>query len=128
MKTYEMAKSLNQLAKILRSGPNIEMVDFTFKPEKNQENLSREEIALNISTLLALSKVKKHTWVEFVEENRWSLEIPPRDSSRNIIGKILKYLDSHPDALKKLKSASSNERGGASTELLNALSSLMNNN
>lgn len=128
MKTHEIAISLNQLAKILKSGPNIDLADFTFKPEKDQENLSRKEIALNISTLLALSKVKKHTWVEFIEENGWSFEIPPRDSSRNIIGKILKYLDSHPNALKKLNSTSSNERGGASKELLNALSSLMDNN
>ncbi len=125
MKTHDIAKALNQLAKILKKSPNVEMQDFTYYPKTANKELNREEIALNITTLLALSKIKKHTWADFIEENRWPVIIQNRDSSRNLIGKILKYLDGHPNALKKLKNGVASHRGQGSMELLNALSSLL---
>ena len=128
MKTHDIAKALNQLAKILKNSPNVELRDFLFNSKTTYKELNKEEIALNITTLLALSKIKKHKWVQFIEENNWPVNTQNRDSSRNLIGKILKYLDSHPDALKKLKNIASTSRGQSSTELLNALSSLMGDN
>ena len=125
MKTHNLAKALEQLAVILKNSPNVELDSFTFKPKTKHKELSKEEIALNITTLLALSKVKKPTWVEFIEENKWPINIQYRDSSRNLIGRILKYLDGNPEAMKTLKNKTSGSKGQASTELLNALSSLM---
>jgi len=125
VKTHTIAKALNELAIILRSGPNVEIKNLSLKREIEKEELSKEEIALNISTLLALSKIKKTTWVDFIEENRWPIKIQKRDSSRNLIGKILKYLEGNPDALKKLKNGVSSNRGQGFIELSNALSSLL---
>ncbi len=125
MRTHDMVKTLNQLARILKSGPNVELQDIVINSKTTYKELNKEEIALNITTLLALSKIKKHTWVEFIEENRWPINIQKRDSARNLIGKILKYLDGHPNALKKLKNDVESHRGQGSIELLNALSSLL---
>ena len=128
MRTHDMAKMLNELARILKSGQNVELKDIVINSKTTYKELNKEEIALNISTLLALSKIKKRTWVSFIEENRWPLEMQHRDSARNLIGKILKYLDGHPNALKKLKNEVASHRGQGSMELLNALSSLLDDN
>jgi len=124
MKAHKVAELLNQLARILREAPNEEIGLLRIEGKKGTE-LSKDEIALNISTLLALSKIKKNTWAEFVKDNNWLIEVKNRDSSRNLIGKILKYLETHPDDLKNLQRKTRERSGRASKELLNALSSLL---
>lgn len=124
MKAHKVAEILNQLARILKESPNEEIELLRIGATKKRE-LSKDEIALNVSTLLSLSKISKNTWKVFINDNSWPIEVKDRDSSRNLIGKILKYLETHPDALKDLQRKTSKRSGRASTELLNALSSLL---
>lgn len=125
MKAHSAAKFLNQLASILHKGPNEQLSQLRMEIGGLSSELTKDEIALNITTLLALSKVSKKTWAEFIKENNWPIEVKYRDSSRNLIGRILRYLDEHPDAQEKLKKATAARGGRASTELLSAFSSLL---
>lgn len=125
MKAHEAARFLAQLAKILREAPNREISELRFSKTRHRAELNTDEIALNVSTLLALSRISKRTWVEFIEENRWPIEVKARDSARNLIGKVLKYLESHPNALEQLHRRTAYRTGRSSKELLDALSSLL---
>jgi len=124
MKAHKVANVLNQLAVILREAPNEEIEMLKMGATKVRE-LSKDEIALNVSTLLSLSRINKNTWKLFISDNNWPIDVKGRDSSRNLIGKILKHLETHPDALKDLQRKTTERSGRASRELLNALSSLL---
>ena len=124
MKAHKAAELLNQLAKILKEAPNEEIEMLRIGATKVRE-LSKDEMALNVSTLLALSRIKKSTWKEFINDNNWPIEVKDRDSSRNLIGKVFQHLETHPDALKDFQRKTSERSGRVSTELMNALSSLL---
>jgi hypothetical protein len=124
MKAYKAAELLNQLAKILKEAPNEEIEMLRIGATKVRE-LSKDEMALNVSTLLALSRIKKSTWKEFINDNNWPIEVKDRDSSRNLIGKVFQHLETHPDALKDFQRKTNERSGRVSTELMNALSSLL---
>lgn len=125
MKTHDGAKFLIQLANILKSSPNVEIESFILKGKSKSDEMSTDEIALNIHTLSALSRIKKNRWVEFIKECGWDVAIEHRDSSRNLIGRILTYLESNPDAMEQLKNKTKDNKGKASIELLDALASLL---
>lgn len=124
MKTHKAAELLNQLARILKEAPNEEIETLRIGTTMGRE-LSKDEIALNVSSLLALSKIKKNTWKDFIDDNKWPIEVKDRDSSRNLIGKIFQHLENHPDALKDFQRKTRERSGRASMELMNALSSLL---
>lgn len=108
MKTHAMAKSLRILADILEATPNTELnKDITLNKENS---LKASEVAVSLQTLLKLSKFNKKDWVRLVKEYNFNIEIKDRFSSRDIIGKILAYLDKNPEAIDKMKRKSSKER------------------
>lgn len=112
MKSHSLANALRTLADILEQGPNTEISNIQML-NKN-ENLSSEQIAVNLSTLAALSKIKKFQWVEFINNYNFDIPINTRDSSRNIIGKLLTYLDKHPEAVNLIKRRSFSTKSGSS--------------
>ena len=91
MKTHELAKQLNDLAKSLRKLPNIN-VDQMDLAQQTEPPASQESVAVNIVTLAELSNIKKEQWIDFANTYNIPIQYNQRDSSRNIMGKILVYL------------------------------------
>lgn len=54
------------------------------------------------------------------------IDVRPRDASRDIIGKLLKFLEENPDARNRLNHAAQKGRSETSPELARALQLLLN--
>lgn len=121
MKTHDVAKILIQLGRMLRKAPNVELSELNFtQPAK----LKKGDVAVGLSTLVELAKIDKSQWLSLTYEYNLPIEIRPRDASRDILGKVLKYLEEHPEAQQKIKD-SVNNNSQASPELMRALSLLL---
>lgn len=123
MKSYELAKALRLLATIIESGDNVPIQKLSLTPPKSKQG----ELALNLSTLSDLSRVDKTQWLNFISELGFDIPVRPRDASRDILGKLLNYLEAHESAREKLQKAVSVSESEASPELMKALSSLLRN-
>lgn len=102
MKTHALAQALRMLAGVLEKTPDVDIREIAFF-EKAQAPLTKREIAVNLQTLFALSKINKKQWAELIADYGFAIEFNQRDSSRNILGKLLTYLENHPDAVGILK-------------------------
>jgi anion-transporting ArsA/GET3 family ATPase len=90
-----------------------------------QKELQPKEIKIGLSHLVALSRVDKGQWKALIEEYSFPITIRPRDASRDILGKLLKYLEQNAEAREKLSQSTASSPRKASPELLKALASLM---
>lgn len=124
MKTHELAKGLEQLAEFLRSQRNIELRQLSAAANRQKE-LGTSDIAVNLSTLAALSRIDKQQWLKFIYEYGLPIDVRPRDASRDLIGKVLRYLDENKSAQKKLLSKSRRGEQQVSPELMKALDVLL---
>ena len=121
MKTHSLARALRQLADALEAGPNIEM---SKKLRLGQLELpDSDSVAVNLETLMALSRISKTEWLKLIRDYGFEIDVRPRDASRDILGRLLAYLDSHPEAIATLRRrAHSEERGpSALTQALDVL-------
>lgn len=125
MKTHQIAKSLRILADILESLPNNELSkDVNLFGEKS---IRSSEVAVSLQTLLKLSKFSKKDWVSLIKEYNFDIDIDNRYSSRDIIGKLLNYLDANPAAIDFMKKKSMKQRQHESP-LMKALDLLVRGN
>ncbi len=124
MKTHELAKALHQLARILEQSPNVSLDQSSLFGHKKAD-LSSGQMAVSLATLAELSRVEKGQWVAFINDLRLPIEIRPRDASRDILGKLLNYLESDELAREQLKSKAASRGSQASPELMKALNSLL---
>ncbi len=116
MKIHSLAKALRTLANVFETCPNIEVKDLGSILGQSSETYSKQ-VALNLKTLHSLSKISKKEWVKLIQGYGFSIDLKPRDSSRDVIGKILNYLDSNPEAVDILK-----KKGNVPSEGPSALS------
>jgi hypothetical protein len=119
MKTHVLADALIQLGNILKQSPNTELADWPKNGGPDKQKLS-----VGLTLLLQLAKINKSEWLDFIKEHQFPVAVSTRDSSRNILGKLLKYLHDHPEAQSKIK-ISSDKSSGTSPELLRTLKALM---
>lgn len=126
MKTHELARALDSLAKILRSGPDVELSQLQHETGwgKNKP-LRSDEIRIGLSHLVALSRVDKQQWNNLIEEYGFPIELRPRDASRDVLGKLLRYLEKNPEARNRLARSTTTPESKASPELMRALSTLL---
>lgn len=124
MKSHIFADALMMWAEKLKASPNAEISDLCTTPRQQAASLSTQNMTVGLSLLLQLSKVNKREWAQFVREHAIPINVEQRDSSRNVLGKLLNYLENHPEAQKNLsaKSLSSSE---TSPKLAKALQVLM---
>lgn len=124
MMTHDLARALSALAKVLREAPNsdIKEIEQVFGQPRLIQNTS--SIAVNLSTLVELSRVDRRQWMSLITEYGFPISMRPRDASRDILGKLLRYLEENPAARQKLK-AGVIGRGQASPELMKALAVLL---
>jgi|SRR5579863_3170103 len=123
MKSHDLAQSLTILARLLKSGPNVDLAQLRLKDMFGGPQ-SSQELALNLSTLVSLSSVDKSKWLDLIRDHHFPIEVRPRDGSRDIFGKLCAYLEANPLAQEQLK-ASATRTSQSSPELMRALSTLM---
>jgi hypothetical protein len=123
MKSHDFAQALTILARLLKSGPDVELSQLQVGAVTDSYN--NRDLALNLSTLVSLSSVNKQKWMELIRENGFPIEIRPRDASRDIFGKLCAYLESNPQAQEKLKASVNKTSGKSSPELMRALATLL---
>lgn len=126
MKTYELAKALDMLAKILKSMPNQDLEDLKLTSNNTTPEVSgKNEAIVGLHTLANLSKIDKKQWLDLIEEHKFDISVRPRDANRDIIGKLLKYIDSDKNAQLAIKRSAEQSNNSSSKELSRALSILI---
>ena len=124
MNTHELARSLNVLARALRAGPKLELDRLNeLIGYKSGIKLGSNEIRIGLDHLVALSRVDKRKWIDLINEYNFPINIRPRDASRDVLGKLLRYLEKTPEARKLLRRTTPSDK--ASPELMKALASLL---
>lgn len=95
-----------EVKRMLASSPNVEL-DGAKVFRAGSDNKA------NLKALISLSKYDKQRWLEIIDEFSLPIDLNPRASTRDIVGKVLGYLDAHPEVLSssrkhKAKNDSSN--------------------
>jgi hypothetical protein len=124
MMTHDLAVALTILAKALKAAPNVEVSQLDLS-KRAERITTKEGLAVNLSTLAELSRIGRPQWLELITENHFPIDVRPRDASRDILGKLLKYLEATPEARERLKKSATRTTAQASPELMRALASLL---
>lgn len=125
MKSHDIARLLNHLADVLYAGPDIPLEDLRATHRRTNRPQETEHLAVNISTLASLSRVDKQQWIAFIFDFKLPIDVRPRDASRDLLGKILKYLEEHPTEQARIRQGTTGKLDSGSPELLKALSFLI---
>ncbi len=125
MKSHTLARALKQLADIMLDGPNVEVSRLDLDDRSAGRASSSSELAVNIDTLLELSRVDKVQWKAFIDEYSLEVAVSSKDSTRNILGKVLSFLEKSEAARKRVKAAAT-RKSDTSPELSRALAALLN--
>jgi hypothetical protein len=70
-------------------------------------------------------RLDKQQWLNFAREYHLPIETRPRDAARDILGKVLAYLESNPEARKELKEKATKRVSETSPELMRAFAFLL---
>lgn len=124
MNTYDAAKVLTSLATALRSAPNQSFDELAEGGNRKVDTRS-VDVPRALSMLVALSHFDKVQWMQVADELKLPVDIRPRDASRDIMWKILKYLEANPEARNRLANSSTKQRSQTSPELAQALELLL---
>lgn len=129
MKTHEFAKLLMTMAKVLRSGENVEIENFrmpSFSPLPSDSAVVKtEDIPQALNMLVGLNNVPKIEWIALIDAFNFDIEVRPRDANRDIYGKLLKYLSDFPEERRRLVGRKEKQPVGVSNELADALTLLL---
>jgi hypothetical protein len=123
MKTHELAKALSSLARLLLAVPNQPLEEFV--SGRSQSKVDSASIPVALSTLVALSEIDKGQWLGFIREHNFPIDVRPRDASRDIMGKLLRYLEQNREARERLTKAVQTSRSETSPELMRAFKVLL---
>lgn len=124
MKAHQVAKALRLLAAALESAPNDELTE-DFLRQQSLVSVDNSTLALSLSTLTNLARIDKKQWLMFVTENNIPLQWRERDASRDIMGKVLAYLEKNPEAQERLKQSFRRRSAQTSPELMRAFAVLL---
>ena len=127
MKTSELAKGMKDLTAYLETLNDIDVKDLKKQTAKKFET---RDVAVNLYTLLQLSKIKKSEWLDLIKEFNFNIKLDYKASSRDIIGKILTYLEKNPEAQNTLKSSFKKKgvKSGGRSSLTSALDLILGEN
>lgn len=124
MKNHDLAKALRAIANLLDSSPDMSIEHMRIV-SKDAPNMSNTQVAVSLNTLAELARVDKQQWQELISEFGFPIQVRSRDASRDILGKLLSYLELHDEAREQLKMKVASKVSQASPELMKALSTLM---
>ncbi len=125
MKTHELAKALETLARVLRSSSNVPVDELYSLGQAPRRAPDPSEIPLALTTLVSLAEIDKAQWLDFIRQNGFPIDVRPRDASRDVVGKLLRYLEQTPEARTKIRTVAERTRHQASPQLQDALNFLL---
>ncbi|WP_124085627.1 hypothetical protein [Pseudogemmobacter humi] len=139
MKTYELAKALTHLARVLRAGPNIEFDDLTNlstyishqKPPRvvreSPEKRDDLEKGTGLALLAEMASYSKQELLDLTAQLGIPIEVRKADAVRDVLGKTLKYIQDNPDFRERMvHSVTTKGSETRTSSLARALSILMN--
>lgn len=128
MKTHDVARALSTLGRALRESKNVALESITIQTNDNvepQPSLGANAPAA-LALLVRLAGYSKEEWRTLIKELDLDVPIKPTDSVRDILGRLLKYLNDNKDIQDSLVEKASKPEANVSPELMKALSILMN--
>ena len=127
MKSHSLARELIALGEALLKAPNIETkgIDGLLNSESHQHSKQGQEMAFGITTMAQLSKYNKSEWLAFAKSHNIPITFNARDSSRNIMGKIMSYLSENESEMKRVRESIAES---SSNRLNNAFNILLRGN
>lgn len=129
MKSHDFAKQLTIMAKVLKNGPNVELSELDIDSFNSVScigpKVEQNDIPRALSMLVGLNNVNKSQWLNLIEDYELPLDIRPRDATRDIIGKLLRYLSENKEARERLSGKKAKKVSNSSSELADALSILL---
>lgn len=135
MKAYDLAKALTHLSRVLRAGPNVEIDDIgnlsvhTSLGKQSRHRTSAKsspdtsEKGTALALLAEMASYNKTELIELANQLNIPIQVRPADAVRDILGKILKFIQENPDFRNGLIKTSAVTPEG--TRLAHALSILM---
>lgn len=114
MKTDALTTVLAEVEKAARDTPNTlpvdtaaamaalrELLDAAAGTELSELKLTprRENIGSLLIKFAELSKFGKQEWIDLVNAYGINLDLNPRDSARDVMGRLARYLRDHPGAM-----------------------------
>ena len=138
MKAYDLARALNHLSRVLRAGPNIEVEDIgnlsvhstSPRPARPRESVdsrpdprSANEKGTALALLAEMASYNKSELIDLAKQLNIPIQVRPADAVRDILGKILRYIQDNPDFRSRLVHASPETPEGS--RLAHALAILM---
>jgi hypothetical protein len=124
MNTHDAAKVLSSVANALRVAPN-QGLDELAEGGGRKVDTKSVDVPRALSMLVALSYFDKVQWMQVADELRLPVDIRSRDASRDIMWKILRYLERNPEARNRLTHTATRQRSQTSPELAQALEFLL---
>lgn len=124
MNTHQLARILRLFARELLLAPAIEVSELSTRIGGDSLKLRDSSMNLSLGTLTELSSVDKAQLTALIRDAELPIPLRPRDASRDILGKLLRYLQRNPTAKERLKRAVT-RTGTASPELTRALRALL---
>lgn len=132
MKAHDLAKSLNYLARLLKAGPNVELDEIynlsahlSRIPSRLTSKRERDGNGGALALLAAMSSLSKPEVLEMAHDLQIPIEVRKADAVRDIIGKILKYIQDNPEVRDRLVRKSIQNSEGDAPRLARALAILM---
>jgi hypothetical protein len=108
-KTLTAPAVVDALIKLLQQAPNMEI-------EQTKLMKKTDDLAVSLKSLVSLSKYNKQQWVSIIDEFGLDISLNPRASARDVVGKVLTYLDEHPEVLKQIEKKGKVKAGTADLE------------
>jgi hypothetical protein len=131
MKTHDLAKALNHLSRVLRAGPNIELDSLvnlgTYVESRPSKKASTEEVDRGAALVLLseMANYSKRELIELAGTLNIPIEVRPADAVRDVLGKILKYINENPDMKSRLTSPATEKQSSKVSTLSRALAILL---
>jgi hypothetical protein len=117
------------LARMLKTSQNVELKDWRGATKAgdtaNGDESKAADAGLALNVLLGLARYSKAQWRILIDGWGLDLDIRRSDSVRDVLGRLLNYLEEHPDAAKRIKDDSTKKTTRASPELVKVLSILL---
>lgn len=130
MKTHDLAKALNHLSRILRVGPNVELdnlVNLNTHVESRAPRPTSDEgdRGAALALLSEMANYSKKELIELADTLDIPLEVRSADAVRDVLGKILRYINENPAVKQRLTTPATTSQSGKSSSLARALSILL---
>lgn len=126
MKTHDLARQLSTLARVLRTGPNLELEAleeyFITNSSGLFSSLSRGRGDF-LRAIASLSLISKDEWRSIVSEFDLPIEIRPRDGTRDLQDKVIRFLAENPNQVEQIQAVRA--KRGSNDALRRTLSILL---